>query len=102
MPSRLQRRDTVIAKAARSAEHDDVAMLENDALHLILALLPAEQKGRRHAERHGDDRLAEVALVLILMQREARARLVTIDEARIGREAGESRGVDARTAGRSE
>jgi hypothetical protein len=51
----------------------------------------AEHEGRRQAERDRDDRLREVPLVTVLVQRQARTGLVEIDQAGIGIERGESR-----------
>jgi hypothetical protein len=81
---------TVIAQPARAAENDDVAMSDVEAQRPLLALHPAEQEHGRNAERDGHDRLAEVALVPVLMQGEARAGLVTIDEACVRRETRET------------
>ena len=84
-----ERRDAVVAQPARAAPHDDVAVLERRRSGRSLRFKPPNRNVGRHAERHGHDRLREVALVLVLMQRQPRAGLVAVDEARVGREARE-------------
>ena len=87
----FQRRHAVVAQPAGPAPNDDVAVREGHAQRSLVALQSTEQEHRRHAERHRDDRLREVPLVFVLMQRQPRAGLVAIDEAGIGRETGEAR-----------
>src|SRR6188472_4781034 len=70
----LQREHAVVAHSRVAAPDDDVAVFERHAHCRITALRAAEQECRRQAERDRNDRLAEVALVGIAVQREPRAR----------------------------
>src|SRR5689334_15094126 len=81
MPSRPQRQHTVITQPRRTAPDHDIAVLERDALRAIGAAQPAEQERGGESERYGDDRLSVIALVAVLMQRQACPRLIAIDEA---------------------
>src|SRR5262245_60319769 len=51
---------------------------------MVVALLTAELECCRQTQRYGDDRIGEIALVLVLMERQARTRLIAIDEACVG------------------
>src|SRR5262245_23225682 len=82
-----ERRDAVEREPRGPAPDDDVTALEPHAAGAILASRAAEEKDRWQAERDGDDRCGEVALVAILMQRQPRAGLVAVDQARVGLEA---------------
>src|SRR5437667_12376469 len=96
MMCRLERLHAVIAQAIGAAPDHDVAVLERYAAGPVGPFQPAEQKNRRNAERDRDDRRTEVALVLVLMQRQPGAGQVLVDEARVGHkavEAGERCGV---------
>src|SRR5688572_4816472 len=92
MPGLLQRRDTVVPEAARPAPHDAVAVRELEPPRPLAALQAAEQEHGRNAERDRDDWLPPIALVLVLVQRQARAGLVPIDQTSVRRELGELRG----------
>src|SRR5262245_66437664 len=85
-----ERTDAVIAQARGSAPHHDVAVNQTDRLRSIGAALAAEEKDGRQAQRYRDDGRRVVALVLVLVEREAGAGLVAVDEARVGREAGKT------------
>src|SRR4029450_9414099 len=52
----------------------------------VVALQAAELERPRQTQGHGDDRTGVVVLVLVLVKRQARTRLVAIDQARIGAE----------------
>src|SRR5262245_26563108 len=56
-------------------------MPERKLLHAVVALLTAELECCRQTQRYGDNRIGEIALVLVLMKRQARTRLIAIDEA---------------------
>src|SRR5690348_1812189 len=90
MVSRLDRGNAVIAKARRAAPDDDVAMPKRKTPWPFRTPQPAEEEHCGKTERDRHDRRTEIALVAILMQRESRARIVAIDEARVGDEAFES------------
>src|SRR5438046_3544549 len=96
MMCRLERLHAVIAQAIGAAPDHDVAVLERYAAGLVGPFQPAEQKNRRNAERDRDDRRTEVALVLVLMQRQPGAGQVLVAEAGVpnkGVEAGVRSGV---------
>ena len=76
----------MIGEPRRAAEDEGVAMGERHRPGGCGAAVAAEQEDRRQAERDRDDRLAEVALVAVLVKRQPRTRLVEIDQAGIGRE----------------
>src|SRR5438445_611809 len=80
MMCRLERLHAVIAQAIGAAPDHDVAVLERYAAGPVGPFQPAEQKNRRNAERDRDDRRTEVALVLVLMQRQLGAGQVLVDE----------------------
>src|SRR5665213_951124 len=82
-----KRRDAVKEKPRRAAPYHDIAVFEPEAAGLVAALGAAEQEDRGQPQRNRDDGCREILLVLVLMQRHFRARLVTIDQARIRREA---------------
>ena len=102
MAAGLDRRHAVVAKARRGAPDDDVAVAKRHAHRPIRALQAAEEKRCRKSERDGHDRRVEVALVAILMQREAGAGNVAVDEACVGFEVSEScvRSSPGRRSGR--
>ena len=64
-------------------------MLQRELLRGIAALMASPQKSGWQAQRDGDDRLAGIAFVLV--QGEARAHRVAVDEAGIGRKGGKRR-----------
>ena len=84
MNARLYRQNAVEAQPRRTAPHHHIAMLQQHALHGVAALEAAELKYRRQTERNGNDRLAQIFLIFILMQRQLRARLIAIDQTGVG------------------
>ena len=72
----------------RPAEHEHVARLEQNLLHRILALQPAEQESRAVADRQGDHRRTRFqrlrALILVLVQPHPARRGVPVDDAEVG------------------
>ena len=83
-------RHPVIPQSRLAAEHEAIARLEQDLLHRILALQPAEQESRAVADREGDHRRTRCqrlrALVLVLVQPHPARRGVPIDDAEVGEE----------------
>ena len=77
----LERQHTVKPHPRRAAPHEHIAVFQQQALCLVRALQPAQQKYTLQAKRDGDDRLAQVEFMPILMQTEFRARLVPVDVA---------------------
>src|SRR5215510_2643620 len=63
MVSRLKRQDAVIAQSGGTAPHDHVTMSQRHAARLVGSTQSSEQEDRRQAERDGDDRSREIALV---------------------------------------
>src|SRR5690242_5850696 len=62
-------------------------MREWQAAWTFGAVVATEKKHRRQTQRDGHDGRVEIALVLVLMQRESRTALVPADETGIGQEA---------------
>lgn len=75
----LQLRHAVVAKARRTAPDGNIAVPQSELPHWVIALQAAELQRRRQTQRHGDDRISEIALVLVLMKGQERARLIAID-----------------------
>src|SRR5690606_22728418 len=75
-----------------------VAMLKNNLYRLVGAMMSAKQEYGAHAQRYGYDGGVVVAFILVLVQRQARAGQVAIDQAGVGLEIVEagSRGCLAR------
>lgn len=63
---------------------DDISVKDGHTLRALGPLESAEEKLRRKAERHRNDRSREIALVAVLMKGERSAGLIAVDEARIG------------------
>src|SRR5262249_25656817 len=76
-----EQRDAVKEQPRRPAPHHDVAVFQPEALRPVAAPWSAPQENRGQAKRHRNNRLVEVFLVAILMQRQARAGLVAVDQA---------------------
>jgi hypothetical protein len=85
--------DPMMKESGRSAPDEHVAMLKWDASLSILSRIPAEQKHGGQSQRYRHDWSAELALIFILMQSQAGARYVTIDQTGVGSEVIESRGT---------
>src|SRR2546421_2679621 len=81
----------MICKSRTAAPNHHVCTAKTNAPHAIATMIAAEEKHRRQAERDGHDRLAEITLILVLMQREARTGGIPVDEAAIRLEAFEPR-----------
>jgi hypothetical protein len=90
MTTRRERQHAVIAQTVGSAPDERVAVPEQQALRLVRAPGAAEQEHRRQAERDRDDGRGEIALVAVLVQRQARAGGIAVDQAGIGDKARES------------
>src|SRR5439155_2968972 len=91
MMSLLERHDAVIPKSGGTSPDHHVAVSQRDATWRIGSMESAEQEDGRQSERDRHDRRLEVPLVLVLVERQAGSRLVSVDEARVGSEAVESR-----------
>src|SRR5213593_3089384 len=91
MMSWLERHDAVIPKSGGTSPDHHVAVSQRDATWRIRSTEPAEQEDGRQSERDRHDRRGEILLVLVLVERQAGSRLVSVDEARVGSEAVESR-----------
>src|SRR2546422_8238724 len=91
MMSLLERHDAVIPKSGGTSPDHHVAVSQRDATWRIRSMEPAEQEDGRQSERDRHDRRLEIPLVLVLVERQAGSRLVSVDEARVGSEAVESR-----------
>ncbi len=74
----LQGKDTMKTQASRAA------MRDRDAFCFVGALLSTKEKNRGDPERNRDDRLGEVTLVPVLVQREFCSCLIAVDQAGIG------------------
>ena len=86
-----QRRDPVKSQAIGPSPHDDIAMTERHPSLFVAALQATEQENGWQAKRDGYDRLGEVLLVAILMERKLGTGIVSIDETSIRHEIGKSR-----------
>src|SRR5258708_12508274 len=75
-------RDAMKPEPRRPAPYRDVAMLQPKPARFVAALQPAEQEDRGQAQRHRDDRRAEIVLVLVLIQGHAPAWLLPVDQTR--------------------
>src|SRR5215467_14117341 len=84
----LQFLHPVVAKTRRTPPDGNIAVLESELVHRIVASQPAKLERRRQTQRHGDDWMGEIALVFVLVERQARTRLVAVDQACIGAELG--------------
>src|SRR5206468_2977250 len=79
----LERHDPVIAQSGRPTPHHYVAMRQLYPARLVGSTQPTEQEDGWNAQRHGDNRLPKILLVLVLVERQPGTRLVAIDEAGI-------------------
>src|SRR5207237_7355601 len=82
---------TILCKSSIDAPNHHSCTAKINAPHAIATMIAAEEKHRSQAERDGHDRLTEITLILVLMQREARTRGIAVDEAAIRLEAFEPR-----------
>ena len=73
-------------QAVRAAPHEHIAMLQRYAAIRVAASVSTPEKQRRQSERQRDDRHAEISLVAVLVQGQARTRRIAIEQAgvRIG------------------
>ena len=71
--------------AGRAAPDHDIAMQQWHPARTVGAFQATPEKDGGDPQGHRHDGFAQVALVAVLVQREPRARLVTVDEADIGR-----------------
>ena len=78
-----ERRDPVNRRRSGPPRHHDIAMPEWYADLFVGPIQSAEHEGRGEAERHRNDRLANL-LVPVLVEGQTGARLVAVDEAGIG------------------
>ena len=86
METVLERGDAVVKEPRRAAPDGDVAMAKRISGDRIAALQAAELEDGQQPERDRDDRLREIALVPVLMQRQPGTRLVAVDQAGVRRE----------------
>ena len=82
--------DAVIREASGTAPNRDVTILDWNASGFVGASKTTEEKHRGKAKRNRNDGLREVLFVAILMQRQPRAGLVSVNETDIGIEINES------------
>src|SRR5579863_9768554 len=80
----FERKHTVMAQARRAAPDHNIAMMQQHSPMRVGPRVATEQENRRQSERYRNDGCAEIAFVLILMQREARAGFVAIEQTRVG------------------
>jgi hypothetical protein len=80
----FERKHTMMAQARRAAPDHDIAVMQRHSSMSVGPRLATEQENRRQAERYGNDGCAEIAFVLVLVQREACTRFVSIEQTRIG------------------
>lgn len=80
----LQGKNTMKTQASRAAPDNHIAMRDRDAFCFVGALLSTKEKNRGDPERNRDDRLGEVTLVPVLVQREFCSCLIAVDQAGIG------------------
>ncbi len=74
----------MISETSGAAPDDDVAIFKTEAAGTLFARVATEEKCGGQAERDGDDGLMEILFVFVLMQGEASAGFIAIDEAGIG------------------
>lgn len=82
----LQRCDAVVIEARRAAPDNNISVSQFDSDRFFRPGYPAEQEGGRDAERDRHNRLTEIFLVFILMQRHFSPGLVAVDKTGIGLE----------------
>src|SRR6266446_2771775 len=90
-----ERRDAMVGQARRATPDDDVAVLQRNAPGPVAAAHTAEQEYRRQAERNRDDRRRQIAFVFVAMQRQPGYGLIPVDQASVGFEPGEARGISS-------
>src|SRR5437868_3416212 len=76
----LEREHAVVPQPGWAAPHHNVAMRQPDSNRLVTPIQSAEQEHCRDSKGDRDDRLAEILLVFVLMQRKACPGLVAIDQ----------------------
>ena len=82
----LEWQHAVISQPRGSAPNSYVAMRQLHADCCICPVEAAEQECGGESQRHGDDRLVEISLVLVLMQRQSCTGVVPIDQTGVGYE----------------
>ena len=87
----FQRGDAMVGEPRFAAPDHHVAALQSHAARPVLARRAAELKDCGQPERDRDDGRGVVLLVAVLVQGEARAGLVTIDQAGVASEVGKAR-----------
>ena len=86
----LERHHAMVTKSRGTAPDRHVAMHHRYASYFVTSIQAAKQKDRWYSERYGNNRLRKIMLVFVLVQRQLCARLIAIDQARIGLEIRES------------
>lgn len=81
---------TVVDETGGASPDGYVAVLDADAARSVGSAEGSEEKGGGKAEGDGDDGLGVVLLVFVLVEREACAGFVAVDEAGVGFEVGEA------------
>ena len=84
----LQHCNAVAAEPRRPAPDRNVTVTQRVFLYRIGALQSAELEGRGQAARNENDWIGEIALVLVMVQRQPRAGPVPVDQAGVGSEVG--------------
>src|SRR6202049_1383688 len=82
----LEWQHAVISQPRGSAPNSYVAMRQLHADCCVCPVEAAEQECGGEPQRHGDDRLVEILLVLVLMQRQSCTAVVPIDQTGVGYE----------------
>jgi hypothetical protein len=84
----LQLQNTVIAEARPPTPDGNVTVTQRELPDGIVALQATELEGGRQSKGHRHDRIREIALVLVLMQRQTGAWLIAIDQEASGTKCG--------------
>lgn len=87
----FERGHAVKTQAVLATPHGHVAVMQEEAPDRVVAALTAEQEGGAHAEGDGHHGGVEAAFVAVLVQAQAGAGLVAVEQAGVGvetREAG--------------
>ncbi len=87
-----KRSDAVINEAIGTAPNDNIAALQQNTAGSVAAAIAAEQENCRQSERNRNDRRAQVALVLVTVQRQPGPGFVQIYQTRVRLEARVPRG----------
>jgi len=90
MLARLQGQHSVIPQSRRPSPHHNITMRHRNAKRPVRTLHPAKYENRRNSQRDGNNRLAKVSFILVLMKGQPRSRLVAIDQTCIRKKTGKA------------